>query len=103
MLQFWLGFRNLIRTNSEGQRIFYPNGILASGYIVPSDEVYKRIRSGYIALCGAAVLFIGIGVLLIFIANLNYYLGILIPVVLYLLAYYGWVRVLTRGLVKAKR
>ncbi len=100
MLNFWFVFKNVFRTNSDGQKVFYPNGILAAGYIIPSDEVYKRLRNGYIGLFVFAVLFILVGLGLIFIFNLNLYIGILIPVIVYLVAYYSWVHTQTRDLVK---
>ncbi len=103
MLNFWFAFKNIFRTNSDGQKVFFPNGILATGYIIPSEEVYKRLRNGYLSLFLLAIVFILIGLALIIIFNLNLYVAILIPVTVYLVAYYAWVHVVTRDLVKVKK
>ncbi len=103
MLNFWFIFKNLVRTDASGQKVFYPNGILATGYIIPSDDVYKRLRNGYIAITLATLLFIILGAVLYFVLNLNIYVALLIPVVLYLIIYYSWVHTQTRDLVKVKK
>ncbi len=103
MLNFWFVFKNIFRTNSDGQKVFFPNGILAAGYIIPSEEVYKRLRNGYLSLFLLAIVFILIGLALVIIFNLNLYVAILIPVIVYLVAYYAWVHAVTRDLVKVKK
>ncbi len=103
MCNLWFVFKNIFRTNSEGQKLFYPNGILATGYIIPSDEVYKRLRNGYIALTVATLLFIILAAVFLFALNLNLYVAFLIPVILYMVTYYAWVHVATRDLVKVKK
>ncbi len=103
MFNLWFVFKNIFRTNSEGQKLFYPNGILATGYVIPSDEVYKRLRNGYIAVTLATLLFIILGAVLLFVLNLNIYVAILIPVILYLVMYYTWVHTQTRDLAKVKK
>ncbi len=103
MLNFWFVFKNIFRTYSDGQKVFFPNGILATGYIIPSEEVYKRLRNGYLSLFLLAIVFILIGLALVIIFNLNLYVAILIPVIVYLVAYYAWVHVVTRDLVKVKK
>jgi len=56
----WLFIDQLFRTNERGETIFYPNGLLARGYIVPSERA-PRVKSGVrrlvlIAFAGAMVL-----------------------------------------------
>ncbi len=103
MFNLWFVFKNIFRTDSDGQKLFYPNGILATGYIIPSDEVYKRLRNGYIAITLATLLFIILAAVLLFVLNLNLFVAFLIPIILYLVTYYTWVHTQTRDLVKVKK
>lgn len=103
MLNLWVAFKSMVRTNSDGQKIFYPNGKLGAGYIIPSDEVYKRIRNGYIALSVATIVLAILDVILMIVLNLNIYAGIIGLIIIYLVIYYTWVHAQTRNLVKEKK
>ncbi len=102
MLDFWMASKSIFRSTKDGLKLFYPNGNLGAGYIIPSAEIYKRLMRGYIAMCIGAVILMLIGVLFVFIFDLNLYLSIIVVVIAYLVAYYAWVRQVTRNLDKVK-
>ncbi len=102
MFNFWLGFKSMIRTDSNGQKLFFPNGNMGAGYIIPSEEVYKRIKRSYIAFfLFAMIMVIFIGFLII-VFDINLYLGLPILLIAIIGAFYIWVATQTRDLVKLK-
>ena len=100
MWLFYLAFKNILTTDVEGQKVFTPNGRSGSGYIIPSDEVYKRISRGLVAIFITTIILSIFAALLIIVFNINYFIAILIPIIFFLGAYYWWVRIQTRDLVK---
>ncbi len=102
MINFWFAFKSIFRTNNAGQKLFYPNGIFATGYVIPSEAVYKRLTGGYIFIMIAGVLLLLLAVAAIFLFRINLYVAIIIPVIIYMVAYFVWVQIQTRYLVKVK-
>ena len=103
MLELWFAYRlnkSVFRTTSDGQKLFCPHSYVGGGYIIPTDEVYKRILHGYIAFLIAAVPLGVIGVVLILNNNLLGFLGLLL---LFVLVYFVWVRIEVRDLVKHRK
>ncbi len=101
MLYLWFAYRinkMVFRTTPAGQKLFYPNGLVGQGYILPTDQIYQRILRGYIAICIIAVILAILGVLLFIIYhNLVGLAGLL---VVFMVGYMVWVRIQCHDLVR---
>jgi hypothetical protein len=55
---------NYFKTDGEGRHVFFPWGILGSGYLVPTDAEYERLRATLVRMwteCSKAS--VGVGLL----------------------------------------
>ena len=80
------------KTAQDGRRLFFPWGVLGSGYELPSEQDYERLRrwvKGYMIV--SLVLIIALGML-------NAYLVGGIVVVLLMASYAVWAQMVVRGL-----
>jgi hypothetical protein len=102
MLYAWLAIqvnKRVFQTTNDGQILFYPHSYVGNGYIIPSDQIYKRILRGYIGFLIVSVPLGLIGAFLILKNNLISFLGILL---IFCIVYFVWVRIEVRDLVKFK-
>jgi hypothetical protein len=100
MFNFWLISKIVFPITSDGKRLFCPNGRSGPSYIIPSEEVYKRLSRGYIAMFISAMLLMFLGALLLLVFNFDIFLGMLIPAIIFLIGYTVWIRAQTRNLAK---
>lgn len=103
----WILVNHLFRTNDRGETIFYPNGFMARGYLVPPDLV-SALRSRVRRL--ALIVWIGAPTLAVFAPRLIeswfdvrlpltwYIVGAVIGVVIFVPAIIYYLKRLTEGL-----
>jgi hypothetical protein len=81
-------------TDSQGRRLFYPWGVLGKGYVIPTDDDYRRLQT---TLVRTYQILIPTMILLIVLAHRWMPLVPFGPVLLFLFSYPIWVRRVTSG------
>lgn len=78
------------KTSEDGRKLFYPWGILGHGYIIPSEEEYKKLLRTYKSIWVIFFIILLVGVLFMFLNPIITMLFTLVAFSAYLIGFIFW-------------